>query len=513
MEQEEEKFEQRKENIKTWLKNPYNLALVGILIFTFVIRLYYFSLTKTQPLWWDELEYGSLAKNMIYHTWDGTTNIIGETIIRPPLLPLIWSLLLRIGFGEAGIRFLVEFVPSVLSVFFVYLIGKELYGKRIALIASFLFSALWIHLFYTARLMTNVPALAFLFPSIYFFIKANKTQFNPKYFGISLFLLSIATLIRYPIGLIFVAYLIFLLVMWKFSLLKKSKFWISGIIGMLPMWIFFINNHLTKGNIFPAFLDSSTSEVLAGRKIAFWLLTFIPAYLKTAFFILFLLGTAIVLIELIIGYDVIKKKERLKAHLLLLLMSIVFYAFFIFHQKMAEDRYFLPISVAFVLFAGVGIDYAYLYVKKYSKQIATIALFAFLLLGAYQQVDFADELIKNKMTSYSQMRQGFEWIKDNTPEDSVILGRAIDPYAIYYSERRHEYLPADDESQDISDISRLIDDIGADYLVLHGFRPMPTYTNEYLQNNQDKWQLVNAYFFDAEQQQPAFILYKSTQTG
>jgi len=88
-------LDKRKEVVLNWLKNPYNFALVTIILFAIIIRLYYFVLTKSQPLWWDAASYGALAKNFVYHTWDGTTLINGELIIRPLLFPLLWSLLLR----------------------------------------------------------------------------------------------------------------------------------------------------------------------------------------------------------------------------------------------------------------------------------------------------------------------------------------------------------------------------------------------------------------------------------
>jgi len=65
IEKSDEKLEQRKTKIKSWLKNPYNLALVGLLIIAFAVRLYYFSITKDQAVWWDEAEYLLKAKNNI----------------------------------------------------------------------------------------------------------------------------------------------------------------------------------------------------------------------------------------------------------------------------------------------------------------------------------------------------------------------------------------------------------------------------------------------------------------
>ena len=113
----------RKEKVLNWFKNPHNALLSLILLFALGIRLYYFNLTKNQPLWWDELVFGSLAKNMISHTWDSTSFIQFESTIRPPFLSFLWSLFIRAGANEAVVRFFLELIPSVLAVFAVYLVG------------------------------------------------------------------------------------------------------------------------------------------------------------------------------------------------------------------------------------------------------------------------------------------------------------------------------------------------------------------------------------------------------
>ena len=61
----------RKNKLIKWVKDPYNLTLSLIIIFAIILRLYYYSLTKSQPLWWDEAEYLNMAKawafNLDYH--------------------------------------------------------------------------------------------------------------------------------------------------------------------------------------------------------------------------------------------------------------------------------------------------------------------------------------------------------------------------------------------------------------------------------------------------------------
>lgn len=502
---EEALLEKRKEKLKkqffSWIKKPHNLTLLAVLLFAFVIRLYYFIKVGAQPLWWDEACYGSLAKNLISHLWDGTFIIEYETLIRPFFFPFIWSLLLRIGIPEMGIRFILEFIPSILSVFFVYLVGKEVFGKRAGIISAFIFSVLWIHLFYTVRLLTNVPALVFLFVSIYLFIKSTKSEFNFKLFSVSLILLSISTLIRYPNGIIFFVYL-FMLILNRQFFIKKLKFWYSGLIGIFPVLLFFLYNFITQGNIFPALLAGKyvgASEIIA-KPLAFNLLSYIPIYLKNIFFIFFILGIIIILFELLVGYNLIPNNKRLKNYLLLILILIGVYSFFIFYMRVAEDRWLFATSLPICCIAGFGVDSTYKFIKKYNKYFAIALVFCILFFGAYSQIKFADNLIENKQVSYLQIRQGFEWIKENTPQESIIIGNAIQPYAIYYSERQHLDLP--------KNYSSGVQDDDADYLVDHVFVPRPDYMDQYLNENKDKWNPINAFFFDSEQKQPALIIYQ-----
>jgi len=43
---------------------------------------------------------------------------------------------------------------------------------------------------------------------------------------------------------------------------------------------------------------------------------------------------------------------------------------------------------------------------------------------------------------------------------------------------------------------------------MHGFTPQAEYMNQYLEENQDKWDPINIFFFDKEQKQPMFVIYK-----
>src|SRR3989344_4909770 len=199
-----------KSQIKKWLGDYENLVLLAVIIFAIFLRLYYFFLTKNQPFWWDEASYGIIAKSFISSTWDTNPLVISERIIRPLLLSFVWAGLMLVNIPEAGSRFILEIIPSIISVFFVYLIGKEIYNKRVGIISAFIFSVLWIDIFYSMRILTDTPCLTFMFASIYYFILA-----------------------------------------------IKKEFWYSGILGTSPLIIAVILNYIISGDIFSRFIGAN----------------------------------------------------------------------------------------------------------------------------------------------------------------------------------------------------------------------------------------------------------------
>jgi len=173
-------------------------------------------------------------------------------------------------------------------------------------------------------------------------------------------------------------------------------------------------------------------------------------------------------------------------------------------MRAAEDRWLFPTILPLAIITSLGIDFVYNQIKKYNKQIAVLCVILILGFGAYSQLTFADSLIKGKQESYLQMRQAFEWIGSNTPEDSIIAGLGIEPYTVYYAKRDYINLP-----QNYSEVGVALE---ADYLVAHLFAGNPPkYLSEYLSENQDIWQPLNAWFLDEAKTQPAVILYKKVQ--
>ena len=143
-----------KDKIKKFLKN--NAGIILILLFGFIIRIYYYLITKNQPLWYDEAEYGSYALN-----WAFGVPIESINPQRPPLLPLMEAIIFKLGFSEQIIRIFIEIIPSTLLILISYFIVKEMYNKRLALLVALFTSIFWLILFNTVRLHADIPLLFF----------------------------------------------------------------------------------------------------------------------------------------------------------------------------------------------------------------------------------------------------------------------------------------------------------------------------------------------------------------
>ena len=93
-----------KNDVKSWLKDPYNLLFVLLMVFTIVFRLYYFSMTMNQPTWWDEGDYLAVGKEIALPSPERTEWWGHFAGMRPPLMPLVWALFIKFGIGTLPIN-------------------------------------------------------------------------------------------------------------------------------------------------------------------------------------------------------------------------------------------------------------------------------------------------------------------------------------------------------------------------------------------------------------------------
>ncbi len=472
-------------------KDKYFYAFLGILIFSLILRLKY--LTINQAVWFDEAVYMGAAKAWVF----GIPYQLH--FVRPPLLSFIWAIFYKLGAGEFLFR-IIMLLFSLTGLLLTYLIGKILFNKYVGLIAAAITSFHYLNLFYTARLLTGIPSLTLWLFTIYFFWQGYiEKKENYLYLMGLTFILSV--LMRFPSGILGGVLLLYLLITEGLKFLKNKKLWLSVVVFFIIFLPYAIWYYKTYNKI--PILGASAfygGEILFTKS-----LSFMPTILMSPlhiFEIALLIGLGIILFNLIIGYDFLRKDEKLKKQLFVFLWILIPFSYFVFYAGLVEDRYFFYIFPVFFMVIGWIMIKLNDFLKKYHKFLGVAVIILILCLTGYKQITYADQLIKVKADSYIQFRQAGEWIKANSQKgDSVVASG--EPFFVYYAERKSHWFPGTEE-----EFLEFIKKEKPKYYILSATESSPEWTYSWSQNNPNKVIPVQAYFFDAEKTKPAVVIYQ-----
>ncbi|MDD5012037.1 MAG: glycosyltransferase family 39 protein [Candidatus Nanoarchaeia archaeon] len=500
----EKKKEELKGKIKTILTNKYNILLFGLLIFSFVLLSYYFFITDGQTLWHDEAEYLSAAK---YWAFDIPYEIHPA---RPPLFSFLAFLIYKIGFQENSIKFLLELIPALLVVLFTYLLVKEMYNKKIALITAFITSVSWIHLFYSMRLMTDTLGLLFGILSLLCFWKGY-VQKEKKYliwligFFVALSFLCRLTGILYG-GIIF----FFLFATEQFKFLKNKHLWIAVLVFILTISPYLIWNQFYHGNVF-AF--SQGYGDVSNLSPGWYMFQHLYDYPELGFFVFFLIGlTTLFPLFLSLDLTLFKKDKKYYNDLFSFLLVTVILFFFIFFLRVAENRWLIAMSIGIFILSAKGLVLIFDFVKKNFKSLAIIILIVALIFGAYFQLNHADIIIKDKVSSYMPVKEAALWMKDNSNPNDIIMTASV-PQTVYYSERKviSFYNSTEGAYYTPEQLGGVINYEKPKYVVVSAFEPSnPQWTLTYPSQYPDIFTPVKVWFEDQAQQTPILIVYETS---
>ncbi len=494
-------------NYKEILKNKEDIFLIIILLLAFFLRIKYFNINT--GIWWDEAEYLVMAKDFAFHpSW------VDWSSARPMFLPLIWALFLKIGLGEISIRFFTEFIPSFGLVLLIYLIGTEIYNKKVGLISSFIYSVFWLSLFLTGRLLTEQTSLFFGLLSIYLFWKGYIKKEKNYYIYLSGIFMLVAVLIRFPTGFILLPLVLFLLIKDRLTFLKNKQIWLSVLITGLATIPYLVWNFIKFKSIFPAFQFYVTSEVTSAihqfSEPAYYIFKYPLTYLNWPLLIFFIVGLIIILIDLTLGFDVIIKQtdKKYNEDLFVLLWILIPIFFFVFIYKYSEERYLLIILPAILFITSKGLLKVYEYIKKYNNIFAILLIFIILIYAGFQQYEQGKDLINVKKDTYLQVKEAALWIKENTPPDTRVHITANQMEFMAYAERKTSNGAGHNES-DFYDRMKMFN---PDYLIISYWYQKevayPDWFIKILQENTERYQPVIAFFVDKEKTQPGAIILK-----
>ena len=491
-----ERSEERVDKIVNWLKKPTNLLLIAIVIFAFIIRLYLFNMAVGQALWWDEAEYMSTSKMWAFNV---PYNLNPQ---RPPLFQLLGAGAFMIGLGEGFIKFAFTLLPSLALVIAMFYLGKEMYNKKIGLIAAFLAAVSWTFLFWTARIQPDFLSMTFQVLAIMFMWQYWKNKKTKPIILAGIFS-ALGFYFKVSALLVPMIFMLFIFIKDRFSAFKDKNYYIYAASFLLTLIPYFIWSFLTF--VTPTAFKSGYSNAIGTPMPFYWAnINYFYMLTENILFILFVIGLVLGL-RFLLYLDVLvkDKKKCFDANLFGVLVLLVVSAFYIFYIRGTEDRWvFLWLPFIF-FYTGQALMFIYEKLKKYNKIVGVVVLLGLLLSIGYLQINHGIAITDMKKTSYLPVKLGCEWIKEHSKEGVEVLTGSY-TQTVYYTERNVTQIPDGGTSKKFENYLAINE---PEVMIVSIFEPHPSWLNQWIGENPDKLNAVKVYYGDEAKTQPILVVY------
>ncbi len=341
--------------------------LILLFIIAFIIRGIFVFATPLKI--WDETVYANLGYDLSNNFLDysvrnnGWSDFIpsgGDNFyawpkmgFRAPLLPYLLSLFYLFNLGFLT-NFFMVFVGS-LSVCLVYLLGKNMFNKMVAIYSAILFLLMPLHIIYSAKILTGVLFTFFVLLTFFSFWKGYE-EGNKKHKILFGFFLALALLSRYTALWIMPVFLLYFLARDKsFKFFKDKYLWYAILAFFLTLIPWFIYGAFEYNNPIGPFIHGAKASVYWGG-LQSW--HFFFDYWWQMF--------SIVGIIFVVGLIyILYKRDFLKKEIYLLLIWFAFFLGMAVYMPHKETRFILVIVPTIALISGYFIDK----IKKYKKLI------------------------------------------------------------------------------------------------------------------------------------------------
>lgn len=404
----------------------------GIVLLGTVLRL----ISLNQSLWLDEATSVLVARNF---TIREILTKFSPGDFHPPLYYLLLKFWVSIfGASEVGARSL-SVAAGVISIIFIYLIGKKLFSSKVGLISALLLSSAPLHIYYSQEARMYVLAGLFTLVLIWFFLKI--LEGAKSVFPWVGFLLSGILLIYtdYPTGLIFLFTIFYLLFFERDQFVKYKLRWL-GVYGALAVsflvWVPTLYEQLLTGIAVKTNLPGWW-VVLGGvnlKQFALIPVKFmigrISLYDKSLYALLIILVSSIFIFAFKNAILNLKKSKFLVGWFLI---PIIFSALVGLKLSVFSYFRFLFILPAFYLLAAYGIS------EVKSKHLRNIGILALFLVNIFSSAIY----LSNPRFQREDWKSAVSWIEKNSTGQSatIFVANSIkDPY-LYYSTSVPAYGP------------------------------------------------------------------------
>jgi len=507
VENSDEVIEKRKNSVSkfltSWIKDNYDKTFIAILIIAFIIRFIVFLKTMNQPIWWDGADYLVAAKR-----WGLGLDIRDIWYFRRGFFwPIFSAVFFKLGLGETGIRFS-EVLFSIGIIFVSYFIVSEMSDKKKALLVSLCLSLSWIVLFFTGRILTELPSTFFLLLSLLLFWKGYVNNSSKKYlifFGI---FYALAVLTRMQLLMFAPCFLIFVFLKEKISIFKNKNLWfalLSFLIIFSPQ-IYLYSSHYGNpvkdilAHYFGVNLETEVGSVNE-RTISsvFNYIKDLPYSLDGTFalplkfiFILFFIGALIFLFELLLGIDKFLSHPEIMKKIFILLWLTIPMLVLGYITDYVEHRYLMPVLPFLFLLVTIPLNHlenVFTNKLNFSKVKSFICVFLILLVLLIPNLIWANQFIEAKKTSYIEVKEAGEWIKQNSNSTDIVISNSL-PQIEYYSERSTYPFDlgktGDKYRANQSEFEKFVVDKRPRYIVISGYESQEDWVSDFLQKNAEK---------------------------
>ena len=372
--------------------------LIILVLVTLLSRLILIDLNK--GLWWDEASFLVEAKDFL-----------GEKLCdwephRMPGLPLLLLPFVSLfDLNLVALRLWQTFF-MIIAVVFTYLLGKELYNKKVGFISALLLSLAWLPLFYSLRILAHVPAMAIIVMALYLFVKGSKSGDKSKMFfsGLSLGLCYSVRIESIPI---FLSLLLFIAYREKLKVIKKRELYFFLLGFAIPFFSYQIWQLVKFGSFFhQEILNYELTRKM--REPFFGYFQMFPHVFTIPTLIFLLIGAA---------YSFIKIRER--ENFLLLIIFLVFLVLSSFSPH-KEDRYLIPILPISFILTSIGINLVASIIR--TSEIVRISVsFLIALLLSYFSLKYGFPILLAKAPTYSVVRDAAVYLSSYPSNQTIFV--------------------------------------------------------------------------------------------
>lgn len=440
------------------VENRTILLVAGIIlaVVSLLVRAYYLNLTTGQAVWWDEANYLVKAKSLALGLPD-----TGYDAGRPIVPSILMAPFFALGLGELGVRIALN-ICSLCSIYLLYRLGKQLLNPWVGLIAAALFSTHYLNLFYSERIMCEIPYVTSALLALCFFLSN-----RPALVWLSGPLFALTVLLRYPAVVIPLAVLAFVFLSEPKTAVRRKEYYIAFVLAALVAAsdLAFRGGATLRGG--SHLMATETLGVRLGRlAVAFQSFKIL---LHPILFIVFVLGLCLAL-----WYLFHRKSypgKFVKSHLLLILLWIgpILIQGLVFNHL--ENRYLIATIPPALLIIGSFLHWCSQNCPKDFKEVFEPVALLLIIYICWSQAAYSNRLIKERRLTYHELKTAGLWLKTQEGPGRVVSKSVAQ--LTYYSERPGVSLP---NTQ--AELMEVLKGENNRYLVISAFEPHPDWTKK-----------------------------------